>query len=67
MISKLTNRELEVLKLIINELTSEEIANELYVSGETVKSHRQNIRNKMRVRNVAGMVRKALELNLVEI
>ena len=44
--SEITSRELEVIQLISNEFSSREIANLLYISEETVKSHRKNIRKK---------------------
>lgn len=52
----LTKREVQILNLIANEMNSLEIASHLYISEETVKTHRKNIRKKMGVRNVAGMV-----------
>jgi len=58
---QLSAREQEVLFLIVQEYTTEEIATFLYISQETVKSHRRNLMNKMQVRNVAGLVRKAVE------
>ena len=58
-------REQEILHLVAHERTSKEIASELYISTETVLSHRRNIMNKMNVRNVAGMVRVGMERGLV--
>ena len=58
-------REQEILHLIAHEKTSKEIASELYISTETVLSHRRNIMHKMNVRNVAGMVRVGMEKGLV--
>ena len=51
--------------MIAHEHTSKEIASELYISTETVLSHRRNIMHKMNVRNVAGMVRVGMERGLV--
>ena len=59
---QLSAREEEVLFLILKEYTTEEIAAILFVSRETVKSHRRNLYNKMQVRNVAGLVRKSMSL-----
>lgn len=58
---QLSAREEEVLFLIVQEYTTQEIAAILFVSKETAKSHRRNLYNKMQVRNVAGLVRKAME------
>lgn len=64
---KLTPRELEVLELIVQEKTTKEIAEILHLSEKTIESHRGNIMLKMDVRNIAGMVRKAIILGLVKI
>ena len=63
----LSTRELEILKLIILEYTTNEIAVRLFVSAETIKSHRKHLLQKLRARNVAGMVRKAFEHNLFNV
>lgn len=60
----ISNRECEVLELIIQEYTSKEIALKLFISTETVLSHRKSIMHKLSARNVAGLVRKALEKGL---
>ncbi len=63
---KLTRREREVLQLVLKEKTTQEIADQLFVSQNTVITHRKNIMRKLDVRNVAGMVRVATELGLVD-
>lgn len=62
----LTPREIEVLQYIASEMTNEEIAEKLYVAKRTIDSHRQNIINKLHVRNTAGLVRAAYRLHLVQ-
>ena len=57
----LSNREVEVLKLIALEYTTKEIASQLFVSTETVRSHRKKLFFKMDVRNVAGLIRRGFE------
>jgi DNA-binding NarL/FixJ family response regulator len=52
----LSSRELEVLKMIASELTNEEIAQKLSVAKRTVDSHRQNLLNKLKVKNTAGLI-----------
>ncbi len=52
----LSSRELEVLKMIASELTNEEIAKKLSVAKRTVDSHRQNLLNKLKVKNTAGLI-----------
>lgn len=63
---KITRREKEVLKLIIQEHTTQEIANLLFISLKTVESHRSSLLAKLNVRNTAGLVRMAIENKLVE-
>ncbi len=64
-IPKLTSREKEILALIIKEYTTDEIANELFVSNKTVESHRSNLMQKLNAKNSAGLVRAAFEKGLV--
>lgn len=64
--TQLTARELEILHLIVDEFTAPEIADRLHISLETVSSHRKNIREKLQVRNTAGIVREALRRGLTQ-
>lgn len=63
-IPKLTRREKEVLKLIVDELTTQEIADKLFISVKTVETHRSHLIQKLEVRNTAGLVRIAIEKGL---
>lgn len=63
---RLSKREKQVLQLIMKELTTSEIADQLFISPGTVETHRRNMLLKLDVRNVAGLVRMALEYNLLE-
>lgn len=63
-IPKLTRREKEVLKLIVDELTTQEIAERLFISTKTVETHRSHLIQKLDVRNIAGLVRIAIEKGL---
>lgn len=64
-IPTLTRREKEVLELIVKEFTTEEIANQLFITSKTVEAHRSNLIQKLDVKNVAGLVRVALEKGLI--
>ena len=64
---ELTHRETEVLQLIINEYTTDEIAEKLFLSFDTVKTHRKHLLRKLNARNVAGMVRRAFEYRVYAI
>lgn len=65
-IGKITRREREVLQLIVDGLTSQEIAEKLYISPRTVDTHRFNLMQKLELKNTAGLVRYALEHGLIE-
>lgn len=62
----LSRREKDVLKLILDEQTTQEIADRLFISFGTVETHRRNMLTKTGARNTAGLVRIALEYNLLE-
>ena len=67
MLADLTGRELEVLRLIVDGLTSREIAESLVISPNTVERHRQNIMSKLGLHNRAELVRYAISKGLVEV
>jgi len=62
----LTARELEVVKLIAEGNTTEEIATELVLSKKTVERHRANILDKLGMRNRVDLTRYAIRRGLVE-
>lgn len=62
---RLTEREKEVLPLIIEGLTDKEIAARLFLSLYTAKNYRTNLLLKLDVKNTAGLIRKAMQLGLV--
>ncbi len=61
----LSDRELEVLRLLVTHLTSREIAEELYISVNTVRFHTKNIYGKLGVHRRADAVERARELGLL--
>ena len=61
----LTRREKEVLQLIIDEHTNQEIAEKLFISLHTVENHRISLLHKLEVKNTAGLVKVALQTGLV--
>ena len=64
---KLTPRELEILKLIAEEKSNQEIADSLFISIRTVDTHRRNLLEKLQVKNTAGLVRYAIQQGIVEL
>lgn len=63
--SGLTKRELEILKMIALEMTNDEIATTLFISKRTVDTHRQNVLNKLNVKNTAGLIKAAYAFKLL--
>jgi LuxR family maltose regulon positive regulatory protein len=63
--SELSARELDTLKLIAENLMNQEIADKLFISVNTVKTHLKNINLKLEVANRADAVMKAKELRLI--
>ncbi|MCU0467440.1 MAG: response regulator transcription factor [Arcicella sp.] len=61
----LSTREIEVLNLICQEFTAQEIAEKLFISVRTVDGHRNNLLEKTGARNTAGLVIFAIKNNLV--
>ncbi|MBL6449383.1 response regulator transcription factor [Fulvivirga sp. 29W222] len=57
----LSRREIEILKLIVAQNTTQEIAEKLFISQHTVNSHRKNLLSKLGLKNTAGLVKYALE------
>lgn len=62
----LTEREIEILKMLVLNQTNKYIAEELDISENTVKTHRRNIHHKFGTSNLLGMVRYACRENLVD-
>ena len=65
-VDDLTEREIEILKLISNGLTNREIAKQLKISPKTVDSHRRSLLQKVGTKNAAGLVRFAFQHNLID-
>jgi len=65
-IPKLTRREKEILQLVVDEKTTQEMADELFLSVSTIETHRMNLISKLGVKNAAGLVKIALEKGLLK-
>jgi DNA-binding NarL/FixJ family response regulator len=61
----LTKREIEIIKLIVQEHSSGEIAKKLFISTGTVETHRHNIFKKLDVKNSIGLVKFAIKYKLI--
>lgn len=62
----LTKREKELVTLIAEGHSSQEIADKLYISLRTVETHRLNINQKMGVKNTAGLLKEAIKRGLID-
>lgn len=62
---KLTERELEILKLIAQEFSNAQIADALFISERTVETHRKNMLRKTGTKTVVGLIRYAIDRQLI--
>ncbi|WP_114777356.1 response regulator [Botryobacter ruber] len=62
----LTKREKEILKLIAEEHSNQEIADKLFLSLRTVETHRFNLTQKLEAKNTAALVKEAIKRGLIE-
>lgn len=61
----LTDRELEILQLVAEEMTSEKIAEKLFISPRTVETHRKNILAKTQANTLIGLIKFAVKNDLI--
>lgn len=64
--SQLTEREVEIIRLIADQKTTSQMAKELFLSKHTIETHRKNILLKLGLKNSAGLVKYAMRNGLVE-
>ncbi|MBH1971936.1 MAG: response regulator transcription factor [Moraxellaceae bacterium] len=62
----LTQRQLEVLRLVAKGCSSKEIARELSISIKTIETHRSQIMQRLDIHNMTGLVRYAVKMGLVD-
>lgn len=62
---KISRREKEVLVLIAEEYTTQEIGEKLFINNKTVESHRKSLLTKFNVRNSVGLIRVAMKKGLI--
>ena len=63
--AQLTQREIEIVRLIEKEMGNKEIAEALFISERTVETHRKNIFRKTQTNSVIGLVKYAYEHKLI--
>lgn len=62
---ELTEREIRILELIAEELTSPEIAEQLHLSQRTIENYRLGLMQKLGAKNMAGLVKKAILMGII--
>jgi DNA-binding NarL/FixJ family response regulator len=62
----ITDREMDIIRLVAEGLSNKQIADKLFLSTHTVNTHRKNIMNKLGVNNTAGVVLFAVKNNILE-
>ncbi|MFL5765732.1 MAG: response regulator [Bacteroidia bacterium] len=61
--NNLTKREIEILRLIAQGLSNREVGEKLFISHRTVDTHRTNMMEKLEIKNIAGLIRYAIQQN----
>ncbi|MEY2917393.1 MAG: hypothetical protein RIS73_1107 [Bacteroidota bacterium] len=61
----ITRREKEVLELIADGMTNNEIAQKLFISSTTVDTHRKNLLAKFEAKNIASLIKSAMQMNMI--
>jgi two-component system response regulator NreC len=64
---RLSKREIEILKLVANGYTSEEVADRLKIACKTVQAHRARITLKLNIHDLANLVKYAIRVGIVAI
>lgn len=64
--SHLTEREIEIITLIALEYSGKEISEKLFISTNTVETHRKNIMKKLKAKNTISLVKFAINNNLIK-
>lgn len=64
--TSLTDRELDIIRLLSLEYSGKEISEELFISQHTVESHRKNLLKKLNIKSTVGLVKYAIKHNLVK-
>lgn len=63
---KISEREIEIIRLIAEGLTTKEIADQLFLSTHTIVTHRKNIMRKLGISNTAGLVVYAVQEQIIQ-
>jgi len=64
---ELTDREIQILRMLANELSAKEIADKLNLSVRTVETHRENIKKKFNVNSMISLVKLAIKYGFIDL
>lgn len=64
--NQLSEREVEILKLIAEGFSNKEVGEKLFISHRTVDTHRTNLMKKLEVHNIAGLIRYAIQAGYID-
>ncbi|WP_372639688.1 response regulator [Ancylomarina sp.] len=63
----LTKREIEIIKLLANDLSNHQVSDELSISLRTVETHRRNLMQKLNLKSAVALVRFAIKHNMIDL
>ena len=63
----LTKREIEIIKLLANDLSNHQVSDELNISLRTVETHRRNLMQKLNLKSAVALVRFAIKNNMIDL
>ena len=63
---EISDREKDIIRLIADGLSTNEIGEKLFLSAHTVNTHRKNILSKLNVKNSAGVIRYGIQTGIVK-
>jgi len=66
-VDELSEREIDVIKLVASGATNKEVSDKLFISSRTVETHRRNIMDKLGLNNVAELIKYAIKRGYVDV
>lgn len=63
----LTRREIEIVRLLAEDLSNQEISERLHISQRTVETHRRNVMQKLKINSIVSLIRYAVKHNLIDL
>ena len=66
-VDELSEREIDVIKLVASGATNKEVSDKLFISSRTVETHRRNIMDKLGLNNIAELIKYAIKRGYVDV